>query len=71
MNSCKMTQMEQKSNLSIQNVKAILEIKMYNPCHAVYFYVLHSSLIFILLARRNPVLSMFLQSEGKHCQCGS
>ena len=30
-----------------------------NPCHAEYYYVLHSSPIFILLTNRIPVLSMF------------
>ena len=29
-----------------------------NPCHAEYFYVLHSSPIFILLTSNIPVLSM-------------
>ena len=38
---------------------------MYNPCHAEYFYVLHSSTIFILLNLHYSVVSMHFQSEWK------
>ena len=34
-----------------------------NPCHDVYFYIPHSSTIFILLTCYIPVVSIYFQSE--------
>ena len=36
-----------------------------NPELAAYFYVLHSSLIFIQITNRIPVISLFLHAEWK------
>ena len=38
----------------------MITIFMSNPCHAEYFYVLHSSNIFILLICSIPIVSMYI-----------
>ena len=42
-----------------------------NPCHAEYFYVLHSYPIFIMLNCSIQVVSMYFQSDKVQKQCGS
>ena len=38
----------------------ILEMLNFHPCHVEYFYVLHSSSIFILVICSIPVKSMYI-----------
>ena len=43
----------------------VSQIQKVNPCHAVYFYILHSSRICIVFARTTTVVSMQFLSEWK------
>ena len=43
-----------------------VNIKPFNPFHAKYFYILHSSPIVIVLICRIPVVCMFFQSKDEN-----
>ena len=49
----------------IGETKNFVSLIFFNPCHAEYLHVLHSSPIFILLTGTIPVVSMGLQAELK------
>ena len=61
----------QKLHVFVENKKSFdwiswsIRFNNVNPCHAEYLYVLHSSLIIILLTCRIPVVNLYFQSDWK------